>query len=1003
MFLTGKGLSSPHLSAGNHLPGQRENCIDGDPSNALPVFIFMVAQLLLGCGGSPLFTLGTTYIDDHVKKESSAMYIGFMFSFGAFGPVCGFLLGAYLLSFHADSYMSDMNDFQNVDVSDPGWIGLWWGGFLVCGILLMLGALPFFAFPKELWVNLTAACNFGCECSTNDVEPVCGRNGVTYFSPCHAGCTSLSSRYNYSDCACIQAGVSGNVTGIAPTAADVTAIPVATAGPCAPVCDSVMAFLVLLFFMTFVVAITQMPLLMIVLRSVDEEERSFALGMQFLRSNETKPVHLHICTDGQISTEDVHYSDSLLANVEFHTVDVCIEQTSHLGVDVSVAIPFLRNSKYTVTANGTLAMQGNSKIPLYPIIKTLEDFLHVKDELWHRYYPKFVGLQHLTPELQHFKSWLIATKKECIKAAAPRGIHKLLRLLQDGKEDEAVDILRLGKPCDDPSPEESIEAHFAPLVNLTSQIKFPLATYLKYPVSRVARRPNADFIQKVDLWGDFNTGESLETLCNITGEMDIPVLMIRKCDAGLFDSLEPACIDYMVTMPLNTLLSSKACNKLASILDFPIGYKAYFQWVHTGGHNTSPYTRESIIGCIPISSHPKLIAYSNNMISHLFWGGKKVGTPVLWMWVLYFVIQEHKACEYLRSSHQDFIKVFQKVIVKRSCEEMTRLGMSGLGNFPATPVPVSVACWYAVRGSSLIFAEKKVQRTQERLLQFSSKDVEQRVKNLNLLKVIFNAAKFNLEYATKLVLAASHETHQLTMNDSFYSVSTDENRFIVYDTLLSPEKSPDPHLPKVFADAQLSLQLFQGYVKPAITGPVPFAKFTRIPLPINLPALQPVTEIQGGQYSYIKTPRGEYIFADSAICPATMRCYSQDPVSGKPWEQAAQQTMGPLATQVSGYNYYLRTCCKAFKHLSQTEKESGIDSFGKPIKFPDVNQFLLVAEKGQVKKGFHTLPQGCHKQFEKIAEKFFGAREKYKEVTGTEVTPKVFLQIIQSGWNKSTR
>lgn len=42
----------------------------------MPVMIFIVAQLLLGCGGSPLLTLGTTYVDDHVRPESSSMYIG---------------------------------------------------------------------------------------------------------------------------------------------------------------------------------------------------------------------------------------------------------------------------------------------------------------------------------------------------------------------------------------------------------------------------------------------------------------------------------------------------------------------------------------------------------------------------------------------------------------------------------------------------------------------------------------------------------------------------------------------------------------------------------------------------------------------------------------------------------------------------------------------------------------------------------------------------------------
>jgi hypothetical protein len=51
-------------------------------------------------------------------------------------------------------------------------------------------------------INLTASCNFGCECDMNDVQPVCGSNGLTYFSPCHAGCSQSSIGGNYSNCAC---------------------------------------------------------------------------------------------------------------------------------------------------------------------------------------------------------------------------------------------------------------------------------------------------------------------------------------------------------------------------------------------------------------------------------------------------------------------------------------------------------------------------------------------------------------------------------------------------------------------------------------------------------------------------------------------------------------------------------------------------------------------------------------------------------------------------------
>ena len=48
--------------------------------------------------------------------------------------------------------------------------------------------------------------------------------------------------------------------------AEITIVPVATPGSCSRSCSNALPFMVLLFFMTFVVAITQMPLLMIVLR-----------------------------------------------------------------------------------------------------------------------------------------------------------------------------------------------------------------------------------------------------------------------------------------------------------------------------------------------------------------------------------------------------------------------------------------------------------------------------------------------------------------------------------------------------------------------------------------------------------------------------------------------------------------------------------------------------------------------------------------------------------------
>lgn len=95
------------------------------------------------------------------------MYIGCIYSMAAFGPVLGFLLGAYLLSFHMDSFsgtlisiskpdlllfslLAETFSFSSLDPGDRRWVGMWWGGFLLCGLLLIIVAIPFFLFPKVL-------------------------------------------------------------------------------------------------------------------------------------------------------------------------------------------------------------------------------------------------------------------------------------------------------------------------------------------------------------------------------------------------------------------------------------------------------------------------------------------------------------------------------------------------------------------------------------------------------------------------------------------------------------------------------------------------------------------------------------------------------------------------------------------------------------------------------------------------------------------------------------
>ncbi|XP_008155330.2 solute carrier organic anion transporter family member 4A1 isoform X2 [Eptesicus fuscus] len=162
---------------------------------------------------------------------------------------------------------------------------------LTCSLTSLLAILVFFAHcpnvpmvgvtarhnssvSPEGHLELTAACNAACGCGPGHYSPVCGSDGLMYYSPCHAGCLEVAApgpggQKVYRDCRCVLQNFSSGFGH-------------ATAGKCTSTCQSKPLLLVFIFVVITFTFLSSIPALTATLRCVCDQQRSFALGIQWI-------------------------------------------------------------------------------------------------------------------------------------------------------------------------------------------------------------------------------------------------------------------------------------------------------------------------------------------------------------------------------------------------------------------------------------------------------------------------------------------------------------------------------------------------------------------------------------------------------------------------------------------------------------------------------------------------------------------------------------------------
>lgn len=161
---------------------------------------------------------------------------------------------------------------------------------VICGVACVCGMITY-AFlgceesEKTLSIkhDVTTTCNADCHCDFVRYSPVCGDDGFTYISACHAACTKLNPERNstnkFSECSCVAANDPEKLSTFS-WGINESSKKSVSSGPCAVNCQrELFIFLAVMCFLKFIGATGRTSNFIVSLRCINEKDKSVALGL----------------------------------------------------------------------------------------------------------------------------------------------------------------------------------------------------------------------------------------------------------------------------------------------------------------------------------------------------------------------------------------------------------------------------------------------------------------------------------------------------------------------------------------------------------------------------------------------------------------------------------------------------------------------------------------------------------------------------------------------------